>query len=446
MYRGSITSLVSHTEDLLQEQLSNLMGHKFRVVALRHFPFMDYQTVTKEPGSAIIPTDCMDTRFLNIFSAKLNFTYYIYEQRESQWGVPTDGVFDGMIGELQREETDFCLIAAPTPERLRVTEYARAYPSTDLVIVSLKPTLLPEFWAFFRPFKGELWLGLLVSVVVWGVTLWLLQRAWHWASGGRGQDFITALMYGWGALLQTPPSDPSVNVSGQVLVGWWLVFCLIIGTAFTSSLIAHLTVQEKSPTLETFQDLLNQQNWKWGTEKWLLSGVPLEYFSRHFDPVVQQIYKKMQILPVDEALKNVAQGSFSFITFKEYVSIIIASRYADSLGNTPFYISKTSVSMMAAFGWCIRKGAPFYPRFSQLMRRLEDSGVTAYWRQDVIARRVRENRETAALQAMAPEIYTANEDKRQVVLGLNHLKGAFYLLLVGCGVAFLILVGENLVH
>ncbi|KAG7162415.1 Glutamate receptor ionotropic, NMDA 1-like 5 [Homarus americanus] len=367
MHRWNLTSLPHHTDDLFQDQLHDMMGHKFRVVALRHFPFMDYQPVSDEPGGPIIPKDCLDTRFITTFAAKLNFTYEMHEQREKQWGVPTDGKFNGMMGELQREETDFCMIAAPTPERLQVTEYSRGYPSTELIIVSLKPTVLPEYLALIRPFAGDLWFALLGSVVAWALLLWVLERAWRWVARGSGVKFNTALLYGWGALLEQPPRDLSVSVSGQ-------------------------------------------------------------------------------ILPVDEALSNVKKGGFSFLTFREYVSIIIASRYTDSLGNTPFYVSKTSVSMMAAFGWGTRKGAPFYPRFSQLMSLLEDAGITAYWKADVRVRRVRENRAAAALDTQANQMYTQQVDRRQVVLGLGQLQGAFYLLFLGCGISFLTLLRENLVH
>ncbi|XP_071544961.1 probable glutamate receptor [Panulirus ornatus] len=350
-------SAVPQLDNLFPEQFHDLMGHYFRVVALRHFPFMDYTTKSEEPGSIITPTDCLDARFLYTFAAKLNFTYEIREQRERKWGVPTNGMFNGMMGELQREETDFCMIAAPTPERLQATEYSRGYPSAELVIVSQKPPLLPEYMALIRPFQGELWLALVISVVAWSVILWMLQRTWRWVSGGRGVRFNTTLLYGWGALLEQPPRDPSVSVSGQILVGWWLVFCLIIGTGFRSSLIAHLTVQGRSKTIESFQDLLALDNWKWGTERWLLSGVPLEYFSKHWDPVVKQIYGSMEIVMVDEALKKVIDGDFSFITFKEYVTIVISSRYTDNLSNTPLYISSNGIPIMAAFGWGMRQAS-----------------------------------------------------------------------------------------
>ncbi|KAG7162434.1 Glutamate receptor ionotropic, kainate 1-like 2 [Homarus americanus] len=112
-------------------------------------------------------------------------------------------------------------------------------------------------------------------------------------------------------------------MSVQVLVGWWLVFCLIITTGYRSSLIAHLTVQGKSATLEGFMDLVQRDNWKWGSEAWFMTGVPLEYFSKHTDPVVQKIYKEMETDNKEVVLGlNHLQGAFYLLFLGSSVALL----------------------------------------------------------------------------------------------------------------------------
>lgn len=65
-----------------------------------------------------------------------------------------NGTYDGMMGLLQREEKDFCTVAGPSSGRLKVTEYARGYPSDMVTVTSLKPTLLPQYLSIIRPFSG----------------------------------------------------------------------------------------------------------------------------------------------------------------------------------------------------------------------------------------------------------------------------------------------------
>ncbi|XP_042213556.1 uncharacterized protein LOC121860462, partial [Homarus americanus] len=340
-----------------------------------------------------------------------------------------------MMGQLQREEADFCTMASMTAPRLRVMKHAKAYDSDILTLLSLRPKLLPAHLSLIRPFTGELWIALLTSVVVWGVLLWVLQGAWRWFARGHGVTFNTALLYSWGALLEQPPSVPSDNDSGKVLVGWWLVFCLVITTGFRSSLIAHLTVQGKSLPLDTFEDMVGRSNWKWGIETWNLKGVPYDYFTKHTDSVVKKVYQEMEVLDWQEGLLNVQEGGYTFISMVKHLTVIVASHYTDARGQTPFYISQRGVYSLPDYGWGFRKGAPFYTRFSTLMARLGDTGIMSYWIDDVIARHVKKTRDEASEAEKGGQPMT--DDSREVVLGLHHLQGSFYLYCSGlqCGSA-----------
>ncbi|KAG7162346.1 putative Glutamate receptor-like 86, partial [Homarus americanus] len=87
------------------------------------------------------------------------------------------------------------------------------------------------------------------------------------------------------------------------------------------------------------------------------------------------------------------------------------------------------------------KGAPYYRRFHQMVLRLTDAGIIQHWTDDVIARRVKENRAAAALDPIA----TLSNEK-EMVLGMQHMQGAFYLLFLGCGLVILILLMEYIVQ
>nr|XP_045587440.1 ionotropic receptor 21a-like [Procambarus clarkii] len=374
------------------ESFQDFMNHKIRIAtAAEVSPYILYQRVSEAPGTAVLLRDSLDARLIHTFADKLNFTFDIHESINRTWGVETNGIFTGSIGLLQREEMDFSTVTLPTANRLNVVEFYNIYSPDTFTITSLKPTLLPKYLSLIRPFQGKLWVALLVSVVVWGATLWLLQRAWQWVAGGRRVELITTFLYSWGALLQNLPSEPSVNFSGRLLVGWWLVFCLTVTTGYNSSLMAHLTVQGRSRPIESFEDLVNLPGWRWGTTKWILSESIAEYFMKHPNPAVNQVYRKMEVVKDDEALKKVLAGGFSFIIYKIFVTINIATRYTDGRGNTPFYMSR-DIPMFVGSGWCIRKGAPFSQRFNQLITRLNAAGIINYWTKDLLANIAREKR------------------------------------------------------
>ncbi|KAG7165282.1 hypothetical protein Hamer_G030535, partial [Homarus americanus] len=249
------------------------MGLKMKFSAIRYFPYNDYTPDSSEPGST-------------------------------------------------REEIDIGMPTAPAVERSVVLDNFGAYQADVVCPVSLKPTLLPQYLSLIRPFAGELWGGLLLSVLAWGVVMWLLQNAWWWVTGDRGVKFSTALLYGWAVLLERSTSNPPVNDSGRPLTA-------------------------------------------------------------------------------TEGLHKVLEGRNSFITPRFYITVVIDSHYTDSYGQSPFYISKTGIKIIAAFGWSFRKGAPYYRRFHQMVLRLTDAGIIQHWTDDVIARRVKENRAAAALAPIA---------------------------------------------
>lgn len=76
-----------------------------------------------------------------------------------------------------------------------------------------------------------------------------------------------------------------------------------------------------------------------------------------------------------------------------YLSIIqTVSYYGDAFGRTPFYIAKEGVKMVSFFAWGFRLGAPFYQHFTQLTLRLEAGGILELWLQQVINKRIKDNR------------------------------------------------------
>ncbi|XP_053641778.2 glutamate receptor-like [Cherax quadricarinatus] len=446
LHLWNLTSLTQSMSDIFQgkRQFQNFWGNKMKFSTIVYFPYTDYTLDHAEPGSTVSLNDGLDARLLSLFAKTLNISFEIREQPERSYGVQKNGRFTGMVGQLQREEIDIGGPMATLAERIPPMEFLCAYEVDSLAIVSLKPTLLPQLLSLFKPFARELWLGLLVSVMVWSGILWLLQEVWWWITGTNRVSIITILLYGWGALLANLPSDPSVNKAGKVLVGVWLMFCLVITTGYSSSLVAHLSVQEKTKPPESFEDLVTRNNWKWGIESWVLQGGVLLYFSEHTDPVIQKVYKKIETLVMAKGLEKVREGDYSFMSVSFSIKRIIDSLYTDSYGQTAYYLSNGEIRLLAGFGWGFRKGAPFYNIFMVLLLRLQDAGIIDRWTKEVMAQRVREDREAASLNPEA--IHSSALHDSRVVLGMNHLQGAFYMLLLGTGVAFLTLLGENLAH
>ncbi|XP_050706987.1 uncharacterized protein LOC126992340 isoform X2 [Eriocheir sinensis] len=291
--------------------LRSLQGHRLRIVSMEWFPFIDYKRHTPEGGAVVTPRDSLDYRMLKEISKRLNFTYEMRAPWDNQWGTSTSsGNWTGVVGTLQHQKADFSMMLSYMPTRLSIVHYSGIYASEPLVMVTSKPRPLSQASALIRPFSVEVWVVTLVSAVASGVVLWGLQRVWAWAAGCEGLELSRAMMTTWGILLEDPPIKLPSNMTGQMVVGWWWVYCMLLTIVYRSSLIAHLTVPGQSPTLESLADLLKanrRERWTWGYEPTYGSG--WEWLKINENPTVRTVFKSLM---VSERKRKVVTFSHTF--------------------------------------------------------------------------------------------------------------------------------------
>ncbi|KAK3872219.1 hypothetical protein Pcinc_022687 [Petrolisthes cinctipes] len=451
----AVTGLRIKTRTNSHDHFKDLGGHRFQVVTVRYFPYSDFIRHEEEPGADVQFTNSIDDELFTLLSTKLNFTWKVHEQENGAFGVGTEGVFSGMMGELQREEVDIGTPPTITAGRAKIIDFARAYPSVPLVLTSLEPTLLPQHLALVRPFKDEVWGSLLVAAVVWAVLAWVIQQVWARLTDEREFKLSTFMMYGWAALLEQSTPNPFFRNSYQVdfvhvfqmVVGGWLLFCLIVSTCYKGSLISHLSIQSKTKPIETMEELVSMEEgtWNWGMEEALYKGAVIEFFTRHSNPVVKKFAEKFKVVSWQEGLEKVRGGRYSLMGFEDFLTVIIASYFTDDRGRSPFYKSKKGVTVLNDLGWGLRKGLPVSSRFKKLFEHLDESGVINHWIDNKMRHKINTNRKEQQQQSTQQGSILKDEEWN-LVLGMEHLQGAFYLLLFGTILAILSLLAENLAH
>ncbi|XP_069161051.1 uncharacterized protein [Procambarus clarkii] len=531
-------------DGFFNDQLSDMKGYRIKVLVMAYFPFIDFQR--SNGTTAVTLHDCLDARMINTIAPLLNFTCFIvsrgvsprYETRvpaDGVWGVPGgSGNWSGIIGELQHQLADQSLMLMHTLARSGVVQFSRLYTHDPIVIISLKPQPLPRHLSIIRPFPGtcdvsldtpaqfysnSVWQLLLGSMVGWSVALWVMQRAWSTLLGGRSLRLGSSLYFTWAITLENPqdniiPNNLMARLEDgngygeyrQILVGWWLVLCLVVSSAYRSSLMAHLTVQEHYPPINTFQDLAKRPGWTWGSRFEARSSAYREFYTEN-GPLLRHIYDKMEIEELEVGLARVVRGGYSYILCKNMAKPVIDALYTNAHGHNPFYFSSTEYIYLLGYSWGFRyvmlkipisqgyrairsvacsgkfwvlyedilkntrvnkvfaklqvfhangRGAPFRLRFATLQQRLIEAGLVNYWLEDVLARKksmaniqTSQNQEVREL-LLCTMLFVCHTmlqtDENHVVLGLDHLQGAFYTLLLGSCFALLVLLAEHLTH
>ncbi|KAK4294303.1 hypothetical protein Pmani_033066 [Petrolisthes manimaculis] len=434
------------------DQFRDLGGHRFQVVAIRNFPYTDFIVHGEQPGSEVEFTHSIDDELFTLLSAKLNFTWKVNEQMNRAFGLGNAGVFSGMVGDLQREEFDIGTPPTITAGRAKAMDFARGYPSVPLVLASLKPSLLPQHFALVRPFKDEVWGSLLAVTVVWAVVAWVIQQVWTRLTDEGGYKLSTFMMYGWAALLEQSITNPFTRNSYQMVVGGWILFCLIVSSCYKGSLISHLSVQGKTKPIETMEELVSieEGTWNWGIEKALFQGPVIELFRKPSNPVVKKFAEKFKVVRWQDGMEMVRGGRYAFLGFQNILAVLIASYFTDDRGRSPFFLSKKGIPVLNDLGWGLRKGMPVTSKFSQMFQHLDESGLMNLWTDNKVKYRVNNNRKQQQQQQQQQSTHQGtqfkDDDESNLVLGMEHLQGAFYFLLFGVMLAILSLLAENITH
>ncbi|XP_053655010.2 probable glutamate receptor isoform X1 [Cherax quadricarinatus] len=434
---SNLTSGLQEGETLFRDQLADMDGHKLRLMVKSYFPFTEFLRSDDPSNNAVTLVDCLDVHLLTTAAAKHNFTYVIHASPDGQWGVPAEGGnWTGVVGQLHQKKADQSLMLMPTFGRSSVVQFSRLYTGDAILIVSLKPQLLPRYLSIIKPFPEVLWAVVLASMVAWGLALWIMQKTWAWLMDRRGINLSFAYFINWAILMENPQEKIPRNLMFRVLLGWWLVVCLVISTAYRSSLAAHLTVQEYSLPIKTFEDLVTRRHWKWGTFGDMLQSAFLEFFTDN-GPLLRLVYNKTERLQSDEGLQRVLKGKYSFIAWKNMVKPVIAMKHTDRYGQNPFYLG-TEYTYLLGYSWGFRWGAPQRLCFATFKQRLLEAGLVNYWLEKVL-----EKKKAPAATASTQQ---QDGDDGQVILSVDHVQGSFFVLGLGFGLALIVLVAEVIIH
>jgi hypothetical protein len=84
--------------------------------------------------------------------------------------------------------------------------------------------------------------------------------------------------------------------------------------------------------------------------------------------------------------------------------------------------------------WEVKKGSPLTGRMNRILRRVFEGGLTGFW--------IRTDRQLALIQAAYRSRSTSDDEYCD--LSMEHLQGAFYLLVLGHLLSIMILLLENM--
>ncbi|XP_029684623.1 probable glutamate receptor [Takifugu rubripes] len=321
---------------------------------------------------------CID--LLSQLSQKIGFRYDLHLVKDGRYGaIDTSGKWTGMIGELVRGEAD--LAVAPltvTAARERFVDTTTPFMQTGLsFILRNDVTSARSSVGVMSPFSRDTWIGIFIAFLLTAFCMFLVGRISpsEWAEPDTDDHSLTfshSLWYLMGSLTLQGAGPHPKSPSGRLISTIWWLFTILLLACYFSSFSLMMYTSNKQMSIQSFEDLANQDVIDYGTVR---SGATMMFFKYSNNPVHRKIYQHMEhkksfVSTMEEGVRRTQEGNFAFIG--EAVSLELAVARYCTLTRSQDVIGMRSYAIAAPLG------SPLVKNLSIAILKLSESGELKY--------------------------------------------------------------------
>ncbi|XP_046342594.1 glutamate receptor 4-like isoform X1 [Haliotis rufescens] len=328
---------------------------------------------------------CMD--LLKELASSLNFSYNLTMPKDKAWGALVNGSFNGLIGQLEREEVD--MVVAPLsiePDREKVVDFIFPYYYEYTTVLIKKPDPNRTKWrTLIDPFKWQVLMCIFIALL--GVTtFYFLVERWNPYYEGKKKEksmFGDAFWYMYGALLTQGGEHLPDSQAGRTVVSCWWLFSIVMAATYSGNLIAFLTVNKDKLPFDTISELVEQTDYIWGTAGggtyWeTMFEVPQKTNKAEFRLAWEGIKRfnatdpsVLSLNPLDHYNK-VKEGSYGYIADRSMMERWMAESCDLQMIKENFFPLQYAIALP--------NNSAYVSIFSEEMMRIYESGLLQIWK------------------------------------------------------------------
>ena len=225
---------------------------------------------------------------------------------DKRWGGQEppgpNGTFNGMIGMVQRGETDLaaCIITI-SHIRYQVVDFSFPYYYDSVRYMSNKPGYAPKWEVLVFPFKLDAWLAIFLSFFIFSLLFYLVMLM----SEDQSYTFSSCVMECYKQYFGASTDQWPTKVIPKWIFAIWCLMAMILSKAYSGNLLAALTKQVLMPKIDTLEDLANSAR-----HELIFFGPAnhLEYFSKSEDALFKRVMKdKYRVMIIIVSKHNLLQ-------------------------------------------------------------------------------------------------------------------------------------------
>jgi hypothetical protein len=199
--------------------------------------------------------------------------------------------------------------------------------------------------SIFLAFKPSLWGLIMFTVLFTGGQVLVFENFLYYKFSKKDSSVKKPLSPGqtvmvmFGSLIGQPSSQPG-STSTNLIYIVWLMFGLIVNTAYNTKLTSFITSPKADPTPKTFEALVNS-DYGWGSSPSFHTGVAGDSFCTSKNPIVKQLYSEMQKEKNDiRCTKRTSDEKYACWAWEFFLQFYFHTVFTDRSGHHPFKLAE----------------------------------------------------------------------------------------------------------
>lgn len=438
--RLKITTNDPTVKDALSEfviTVTNMNGYPFRAVIFERKPTV----ILKSEESQVLNIDQiagLDGFVLKTITSRMNCTVELLPPSNyMDYGYRIkNGTHVGMVGDVVYRRVDFAAndVFIKDYETDTAIEFTTTVGSDSLCVVVPRTSLIPQWLQILQCFSPRLWYLLFASITCVGILRYIICRLIR--KRRTPPNRVTMAIEIILMLTNSPQIMPRGN-SERILVGFYLMFGVIIIGTFQGTLYENFTKPRHFKELSTLADV-DKSGLLIGT----LSPNLLNVFGEDEDEgsqTLRNLRQKIKILEKDEDVDAIGRTAWkndiASIERKNDLSLTMKTEFLDEHGQQVLHVVE-ECPRTYQLAYMVPSGAFFLNRVNLLLRRMVESGLTDHWYSSTI--------ELLIMKSSFARAKTIKLRDKATPFNLENIQTSFVILSVGLLLSLLVFIGENI--